>query len=127
MALITDTKILIVDDNLDFHTVATAALQRIGYEVKSLFEGQGKSVCRMAATCDIVLLDIDLPGESGIEISKQIKSDPTCRGIPIILITGNADADHLCEQSGADACLPKPFSSAELIRQVELLLIHPSG
>src|ERR1044072_827697 len=97
--------ILIVDDNVDFHLVATAALERTGYEVKSLYKGTGNSVCQVAADCDIILLDVDLPEHSGIEICNDLKRDIRCALIPVVLITGNADIEVLCKKSGADACL----------------------
>lgn len=117
-----DATILIVDDNVDFHTVATAALERAGYLVRSLYEGPVEQICEVAIDCDIILLDVDLPGESGINICKHIKSDPLCDMIPVILITGNADIDAICGESGADAWLVKPFSSAALLNEIERLL-----
>jgi len=124
MALTKEATILIVDDNKDFHTVATAMLERSGYHVKSLYEGGSKHVRMLALDCDIILLDVDLPGENGVEICKRIKSDPLCFMIPVILITGNADIDAFCLQSGADACLVKPFTSINLIMEIERLLMN---
>jgi CheY-like chemotaxis protein len=119
--------ILIIDDNLDFHTVVTAVFRRLGYTVRSLFEGDKQQVCAIAASCDIILLDVDLPGDSGIDICKSIRSDPECASIPIILITGNTDLDRIYAQSKADACLLKPFSCGVLASQVEKLLGNAIG
>jgi two-component system, OmpR family, alkaline phosphatase synthesis response regulator PhoP len=122
LMMIKDATVLIVDDNFDFHTVATAVLEQTGYHVRSLYEGPGKYVCKFAADCDLILLDVDLPGDSGIDICRQLKTDPQCTRIPVILITGNADIDVLFIQSGADVCLSKPFSSTVLLKEVERLL-----
>lgn len=124
MAITREATILIVDDNKNFHTVATAMLERSGYHVKSLYEGASKHVHTLAMDCDTILLDVDLPGENGIDICKRIKRDARCFAIPVILITGNADIDMLCLGSGADACLVKPFTSAKLITDVERLLMN---
>ena len=123
MAITKEATILIIDDNRDFHTVATTMLERSGYRVKSLYEVGNKNVNTLTMDCDIILLDVDLPGESGIDICKRMKSDPDSHHVPIILITGNADIDALCLQSGANACLVKPFTSAKLIMEIERLLI----
>lgn len=114
--------ILIVDDNVDFHTIATALFRRLGYSVKSLFVGDTLLVLSMAASCDIVLVDVDLPGDSGVDICQSIKADPRTAGIPVILISGNADIEILCPLSKSDACLLKPFSSTEIAAQVKKLL-----
>jgi CheY-like chemotaxis protein len=124
MAITKEATILIVDDNVDFHTVATATLERSGYHVKSLYEGRNKHIRALALDCDIILLDVDLPGENGLDICKRIRSDPRCAAIPIILITGNSDVDTFCTQSGADACLVKPFPSTKLLMEVERLLMN---
>lgn len=113
--------VLIVDDNHDLHTILTAALKRVGYGVKSFFEGKPKEICELAASCDVLLLDIDLPGEDGVHISQDVKKMPSCAHVPIILISGNADVNKLCLQSKADACLLKPFSTNDLLEKISSL------
>lgn len=119
MAIKENRIIFIVDDNVDFHTVAAAVFKKSGYIVKSFFEGKLQEIKSICPSCDLILLDVALPGDSGIDICRSIKDDPRSAHIPVILITGNADTDDLCAKSKADACLRKPFSSAELVRQVE--------
>lgn len=119
-----DITILIVDDNFDFHTVATATLQRYGYHVMSLYHGNLKNILLAASDCDILLLDIDLPDNPGTDISRQIKSHPEFHHLPIILISGNADLESLSNESAADGYLGKPFSGAQLVTEVERLLLH---
>lgn len=112
-------KILIVEDNRDFHMLTKLALNKCGYEVESLFDGKVKDVLRKLVTCDILLLDNDLPSASGTDISNRIKNNPITNHIPIIMITGNADGVSLCTKAHADACLIKPFPFANLLQTIE--------
>jgi CheY-like chemotaxis protein len=122
MASIKDITVLIIDDNVDFHTVATATLERSGYRVMSLYHGQLENIFASVASCNIVLLDIDLPGTTGTQITQQLKASQQFSALPIILISGNADLESLSKQSCADGFLGKPFSGPQLLNEVERLL-----
>lgn len=111
--------VLIVEDNLDFHMLTKLALNKCGYKVESLFDGRLKDVLKKLMTCDIVLLDVDLPTESGSTISCCIKEDPQTMHIPIIMITGNAEGPEICTKAHADACLIKPFAFSTLLQTIE--------
>lgn len=122
MPLTKDITILIVDDNVDFHTVATATLERNGYQVRSLYYGQLEIIFASAASCNIMLLDVDLPGTKGTEITQHMKASDQFSSLPIILISGNADLETLSKKSRADGYLGKPFSGPQLLSEVERLL-----
>ncbi|HEY0740492.1 MAG TPA: response regulator [Chryseosolibacter sp.] len=111
--------VLIVEDNLDFHMLTKLALNKCGYKVESLFDGRMKDVLNKLLTCDIVLLDVDLPSANGTDISNGIRSNPATHHIPIIMITGNAEGPSLCNKAHADACLIKPFPFASLLQTIE--------
>jgi CheY-like chemotaxis protein len=111
--------ILIVEDNLDFHMLTKLALNKNGYRVESLFDGKLKDVLKKLVKCDVVLLDIDLPSESGTDISNGIKNNPSTNHIPVIMITGNAEGPSLCTKAHADACLIKPFPFVSLLQTIE--------
>lgn len=118
--------ILLVEDNLDFHMLTKLALKKYGYKVESLFDGKLKEVLKKILTCDIILLDVDLPTESGSSISNGIKSDPRTTHIPIIMITGNAEGLEICTKAHADACLIKPFPFASLLSTIEKIFTPDS-
>lgn len=123
MTLTKKITILIVDDNRDFHTVATAMLSRKGYQVVSLYQGHINEILDSASNCDILLLDVDLPQHSGTEITRRLKGTRRFAGLPIILISGNTDLEKLCTAACADGYLEKPFSGAQLVTEVERLLL----
>jgi CheY-like chemotaxis protein len=114
--------ILVIDDDLDFQLMVSIMLENVGFSVKYLVEGRLSLALHTAKTCDMILLDVELPGMNGIELSKQLKSNPEIEAIPIILVTGHSDCDQLFSESKADALFKKPFSlSALLLKITELL------
>src|SRR5688572_19671834 len=114
--------VLIVDDDIDFHFMITAMLKLSGFGVKSLIEGQLNSTIHSAIACDIILLDIELPGVSGVEIAKKLKSLPQTAGIPIILVSAHHDCERLFLESKANALFKKPFSLSQVLNKVNELL-----
>lgn len=114
--------ILIIDDDVDFHTLIGTILRNSGYKVKSLFEGTIKAASRIARKCDIVLLDFELPGTNGVDLGRQLKSDPATECIPVILISGHLEGPQLFKESKANAFLEKPFSVPGLLEKIRELL-----
>jgi CheY-like chemotaxis protein len=114
--------ILIIDDDVDFHTLIGTILRNSGYKVKSLFEGTVNAATRIARKCDIVLLDIEMPGTNGVDLGRQLKSDPATEYIPVILISGHLEGKQLFQESKANAFLEKPFSVPGLLAKIKELL-----
>jgi DNA-binding response OmpR family regulator len=114
--------ILVIDDDIDFQFMVTLVLQRCGYAVKSLVEGKVKSTIESAKSCDIVLLDVDLPGVSGVDLGKELKSVPETLNIPIIMLTAHTECEKLFIECGANALLKKPFSLSALLSKINELL-----
>lgn len=114
--------ILIIDDDLDFQFMVSGMLEKCGFGVKYLVEGRVSSALDSARSCDMVLLDFNLPGTNGVELAKKLKSFPETKGIPIILVTGHSDSDKLFSESSANALFTKPFSFSALLRKITELL-----
>jgi DNA-binding response OmpR family regulator len=117
-----DKTILIIDDDVDFQFMVGSVLRAIGYEVKTLLEGRPDSAVHLASTCDIVLLDIGLPGVNGIDVGIKLRSTPETADIPIILISANSDVDEMFSRSEANAFMQKPFSLSTLTSKITELL-----
>ena len=120
-------KVLVIDDDLDFQMMISDILGTRGFNVRCLLKGRPTSVRRIARKCDIVLMDVQLPGVSGVDLGMQLKSDPQTQKIPIILISGKADAEDLLKTSGADAFIGKPFSLSGLLTKIDDLLASSVG
>jgi PAS domain S-box-containing protein len=115
------TTILVVDDNEANRYAFTRCLRQAGYEVLEAATGQECLRMLEKQKPELVLLDIQLPDSSGIEICRLIKQDPATANIPVIQVSAvltmtEARIEGL--ESGADAYLITPFEPRELIAQV---------
>src|SRR5687767_2188740 len=119
--------ILVIDDDPDFQFMVSGMLQHVGYGVKYLVEGRVNAAVDSAKHCDVVLLDVNLPGMNGIDIARELKSTPATESIPIILITGHCDSEKLLFESKANALFTKPFSLAALLQKITELLTARSS
>jgi DNA-binding response OmpR family regulator len=122
MTATAEKTVLIIDDNIDFHTLAEAVLSRNGYRIRSLFDAKINEVQAATRFCDLIILDVDLPTAQGTDISLQLKGAKMTSHIPIIMVTGNPDGEELCLQSKADACLIKPFPAGILLEKIRQFL-----
>jgi two-component system cell cycle response regulator DivK len=103
---------MIVEDNELNMKLFNDLLQAQGYETVQVMDG--KDVVRLVRQHrpNLVIMDIQLPGVSGVELTKQIKSDPALKEIPVLAVTAFAmkgDQDKILE-SGCDGYLSKPIS-----------------
>ncbi len=117
-------KILVIEDEADILEVITYNLEREGHKVISCRNGeQGLSRIR-TDNPDLVILDLMLPGMDGVEVCRQVKSDPVTRAIPVIMVTAKAEESDIVLGLGigADDYITKPFSPKELVARVKVVL-----
>ena len=116
------TKILVADDDRSICTLIKLILEKEGFEVSCLFDGESV-VNEIAAggKYDLIILDIMMPGMLGTNAAKKIKD--IC-DTPIIFITARSSDEDKIEayDSGADDYLCKPFSSVEFVLRVKAVL-----
>lgn len=117
-------KILIVEDEEALVTLITYNLEAAGYHVETASTSDDAMYILKDSTPDLVILDWMLPGGSGIEICRQIRSNASTRTLPVIMLTARGEeADKLRGlATGADDYMVKPFSVAELMARVKGLL-----
>jgi response regulator RpfG family c-di-GMP phosphodiesterase len=118
-------KILVVDDDPDQTFAYSRALRSAGYKVFEAYSGEEAARLARAERPDLVLLDVVLPDATGIEVCKQIKSDPELSRILVVNVSGSQTspddtADGL--EAGADGYLTKPVSPRALLAQVRAYL-----
>jgi CheY-like chemotaxis protein len=115
-------KILIVDDDPEVVEVLTRFFQKTpkDYVVQAVTNGEDALAALVLSAPDLVLLDINMPGMSGIEVMKHID-----RQIAVIMVTGNVDdAPAEALKLGAFAYIPKPFDLAYVEQLVPLALMR---
>ncbi|MDD2365018.1 MAG: response regulator [Desulfuromonadaceae bacterium] len=117
-------KVLIVEDEESLLKLETILLTVKGFEVISAFTGEMAVAKIGVESFDLVLLDIMLPDMDGFEVCRQLRQDPRTAKVPIIMLTGkklqeDREKGILC---GADSYLVKPFKSAMIIDEINLLL-----
>jgi adenylate cyclase len=114
-------RVLVVEDDPDM--AAFLARLLAGMSVESVPDGESAMRSVRVAPPDMVLLDVQLPGESGFEICERLKSDPATALVPVILVTALEDHDSRVRgiQAGADDFLSKPVSREELLARVQTL------
>ena len=117
-------KILVIEDEPDILEVVQYNLEREGYKVVPCRNGeQGLSRIR-TDNPDLVVLDLMLPGMDGVEVCRQVKSDPVTRAIPIVMVTAKGEESDIVLGLGigADDYITKPFSPRELVARVKVVL-----
>jgi DNA-binding response OmpR family regulator len=117
-------RILVVEDDRDINELIRYNLEREGFEVLSLYDGSQAVDVITTRKPDLVLLDLMLPECDGLDICRQVKSDPTTQKTPIIMITAKGtESDVVVGLSiGADDYLPKPFSPQVLLARIRAML-----
>ncbi len=116
------TRVLVVDDDAVVRTVVAHSLA--GYEVR--MASSGEEGLREAAEFqpDLVLLDVVMPGLSGLEVLERLRADPGTARLPVIMLTAEAQESDVERgfELGADDYVVKPFSRRVLARRVDAVL-----
>jgi two-component system cell cycle response regulator len=117
-------KILIVDDLPENVFMLQDRLEREGYEIITAYDGQPGIEKTKAEMPDLILLDVMMPGITGIEVCKTLVNDPETKNIPIILVTAKVGAEDTREglEAGAFDYIKKPFNRVELLARVNSAL-----
>jgi len=121
---VSDARILVVDDEPDITALVAYHLARAGYRVKTAGSGPEALEAIAAEPPDLVVLDLMLPGRSGLEVLAELRSRDETRDVGVILLTARREETDRIRglAEGADDYLTKPFSPAELVLRVKAVL-----
>ncbi|MGC2517656.1 MAG: response regulator [Burkholderiales bacterium] len=113
--------ILIVDDDAEIRGLLREYLQKHGYRVATAANGRELRSAVNSARPDLVVLDLMLPGEDGLDLCRGLRAGSD---VPIIMLTARGDeTDRIVGlEMGADDYLPKPFSPRELLARIKSVL-----
>ena len=119
-----DAHILIVDDVPANRNLLTDLLRREGYQLRTAASGVEALEAVEQHPPDVILLDVMLPGITGFEVCRRLKSDPETRLIPVVLVTALQEREDKISgiNAGADDFLIKPVNPHELLARVRSLV-----
>ena len=117
-------RVLVVDDNGSTLDLLSRRLRRDGHEVTTCDSGEGALEHLATAPCDVVLLDLLMPGLSGIEVLRRLKANPETVALPVIIISALDEVDSTvhCIEAGADDYLTKPINPVLLRARIAATL-----
>ncbi|MGZ4429337.1 MAG: response regulator transcription factor [Nocardioidaceae bacterium] len=117
-------KIVVADDDADIRDLVVFKLQQSGHDVVAVGDGRAAVEACQAATPDLVVLDVMMPGMSGIDACRALRLDDAMARIPVILLTARAQEADIEQgfNAGADDYVVKPFSPRELASRVSAVL-----
>ncbi|MBI4079333.1 MAG: response regulator [Candidatus Levybacteria bacterium] len=111
--------VLVVDDDPAILDVIKIILEEKGYDVHLLADGDKIAQTIVAFSPSVILLDFWLSGLNGKQVIKILRTNPTTKHIPIIMISANHDPKSIAEEVEANDFLAKPFDIDDLVRIVE--------
>jgi DNA-binding response OmpR family regulator len=118
------TSVLVVDDDPDVCDLVTYKLEQSGFDVRRASDGDGalREVAKQIP--DLVLLDIMMPGISGLEVLQRWRGSAATAAMPVIMLTAKAQENDVERgfELGADDYVVKPFSPRELARRVTAVM-----
>jgi DNA-binding response OmpR family regulator len=115
---------LIADDDQDISELVAYKLRQAGFEVDIASDGPSALAAAESNRPDVAVLDVMMPGMSGIDVCRELRTRYGARALPIILLTARAqEADvQMGFEVGATDYLTKPFSPSELVTRIRAVL-----
>ena len=115
-------KVLVVDDEFEIRDLLSKFLTEEGYEAIVASNGEEAIELAKKESPQVILLDIKMPGFSGIETCKRLKENEETRFIPVIMATALWDTYAEAAEAGAEDFVTKPFNLAEISFRVKSIL-----
>jgi len=118
------TLVLVADDDADIRDLVAFKLEQAGLEVVAVADGQAALEQARARQPMLAVLDVSMPGLSGIDVCRMLRADPATAGMLIIMLTARVQERDVEGgfSAGADDYVTKPFSPRALVSRIEALL-----
>jgi len=117
-------RVLICDNEEPLRALVRAALAPRGYELLEARDGDESLELAREAKPDLIVLDMMMPGRTGLDVLRELRADPEFSAIPVVMLTARTQLtdEQAAADAGADRFLPKPFSPLELDALIVSLL-----
>ena len=117
-------QILVAEDDRDIASLIAHYVQKAGWQPHLVTTGDEALAFARKQTVDVAILDVMLPGMSGLEVCRLLRGDRTTATLPIIMVTARAEeTDRIMGlEIGADDYISKPFSPNELVARIRALM-----
>lgn len=120
-------KILIADDSRFQVGLLSKSLEESGFEVVSALDALQAWMIALRSAPDAIVLDINMPGGSGIEVLRRLRMSTKTQGIPVVVVSGSEEdsIEELAKRLGAAEFFPKPVDPSQLCSTL-LRLLSPT-
>lgn len=114
-------RVLLVDDDVELTDLLAQYLEREGFDVTAVHDGKSGARAAVSGACDIVVLDVMMPGVGGVEALRRIRQQSL---VPVLMLTARGDdVDRVVGlELGADDYVPKPCTPRELVARLRAIL-----
>ena len=118
------TVVLVADDDADIRDLVTFKLEQVGLEVIAVEDGQAALEQARSRRPALAVLDVSMPGLSGIDVCRMLRADPATAAMLIIMLTARVQEQDVEGgfSAGADDYVTKPFSPRELVSRIQALM-----
>lgn len=116
--------VLLIEDEANIAEAIRFILARDGWRVSAIGDGAQAVAAVRALEPDLVILDLMLPGVSGLEILADLRADPATAALPVLMLTakGQARDRAAAEAAGVSRFMAKPFANAEIVAAASALV-----
>jgi CheY-like chemotaxis protein len=118
------SRILLADDSPHAQRMGERILREEGFEVVSLTDGNAAMLRLADVDPDLILADVFLPGKSGVELCRHVKSEPRFKHVRVVLTAGLLEPfdEDEAKRAGCDAILKKPFEASKVVSTIDPLV-----
>lgn len=122
------TIVLYVEDEEDNAYMLGRRLKRHGIDMRHVEDGEKALIDAVWKRPDAVLLDINLPGMSGLDVLQKLRANPLTSDVPVIVLSAHVMEDDILDamQAGANAFVPKPIDFPTLLDTLHRVIRHDS-
>ena len=118
---------LVIDDDAEILSLVAMCLDPLRVEVVLASGLAGALALSRAAPVGLVLLDLSLGDEDGLDILPLLRADPSLRGVPVVAFTAHDSRKHEAIASGVDSFVRRPFAAADLRATVQKFLVQATS